>query len=162
MSQVHEGGCLCRRVRYRTSIRPLRTLVCHCTFCQKMTGSASYAESMFPIDAVQFDGDTMHRYDHRSDGSGKHVHLHFCATCGTTVTLTFERWPQYRAISRGTFDDPNWVSVDANIWTRSAQSGVALPALVDCFDRGRVALDGAPEMAQRFDAPVMARGDREA
>jgi hypothetical protein len=157
MSDVHQGGCLCRRVRYRTSGQPLRTLVCHCTFCQKMTGSSSYAESMFPIDAVQFDGDPMRRYDHRSDGSAKLVHLHFCASCGTTVTLTFERWPEYRAISRGTFDDPNWVSIDANIWTRSAQTGVALAAFVDCFARGRIALDGTPEMAQRFDAPVMAR-----
>jgi hypothetical protein len=162
MSQVHEGDCLCRRVRYRTSGQPLRTLVCHCSFCQKMTGSSSYAESMFPIDAVQFDGDMMRRYDHRSDGSGKLVHLHFCATCGTTLTLTFERWPEYRAISRGTFDDPNWVSIDANIWTRSAQTGVALPAHVDCFDRGRIALDGSPEPARRFDAPAMARSSHQA
>lgn len=156
MSDDHQGGCLCRRVRYRTSGQPLRTLVCHCTFCQKMTGSSSYAESMFPIDAVQFDGDTMRRYDHRSDGSGRLVHVHFCATCGTTVTLTFERWPEYRAISRGTFDDPNWVSIGAHIWTRSAQRGMALPAFIDCFQGARLAPDGTPETAQRFDAPVMA------
>jgi len=117
---------------------------------------------MFPIDAVQFDGDRMRCYDHRSDGSGKLVHLQFCATCGTMVTLTFERWPEYRAISRGTFDDPNWVSIDANIWTRSAQTGVALPALIDCFDKGRIALDGTLEIAQRFDAPAMARRSHEA
>jgi len=121
-----------------------------------MTGSSSYAESMFPIDAAQFHGDKMSRYDHRLDGSGRIVHVHFCANCGTTVTLTFERWPQYRAISRGSFDEPNWVSIGANIWTRSAQTGMALPASIDCFDRGRLALDGTPETAQRFDAPVMA------
>src|SRR5688572_20428731 len=99
---VHEGGCLCGSVRYRANGPALRTLVCHCRFCQRMTGSTSCAESMFPIDAVDFTGQ-LRVYSHRSANSGKAVHVHFCPQCGTTLTLTFERWPEYRAVSRGTF-----------------------------------------------------------
>ena len=40
MLNVHEGGCLCGGVRYRTTAKPMRVTVCHCTFCQKLTGSA--------------------------------------------------------------------------------------------------------------------------
>ncbi len=156
MTEIHEGGCLCGNVRYRAFGQALRTLVCHCTFCQKMTGTTSYAESMFLIDAVQFDGGTMSQYDHQSDSSGKRVHVHFCPRCGTTVTLTFERWPEYRAISRGTFDDPNWVSIGSHIWTKSAQTGVALPKDTDCFAEARQSLAGIPEVAVRFETPVMA------
>ena len=37
---THEGGCVCGAVRYRTEGTPLRVSACHCTFCQKRTGSA--------------------------------------------------------------------------------------------------------------------------
>lgn len=157
MTEIHEGGCLCGDVRYRASGPALRTLVCHCVFCQKMTGSSSYAESIFPMDAVAFQGAAMSRYTHVSDTSDKRVNVHFCPRCGTTLALTFERWPQLRAISRGTFDDPNWVCVGSHIWTRSAQTGTALPADTDCFARARATVDGVPELPRRFDAPVMAR-----
>lgn len=158
MSGIHEGGCMCGSVRYRASGPALRTLVCHCRFCQKMTGSSFYAQSTFPIEAVEFSG-TLNVYDHRSETSGKKVHVHFCAKCGTTVTLTFERWPQFRGLSRGTFDDPNWVDIDSHIWTESAQSGVVLPAETECFRQARSTLDGAPEVPERHENHVLVRGD---
>jgi hypothetical protein len=43
MPQELEGGCLCGRVRFRTTQAPMRTIACHCTFCQKVTGSAYFA-----------------------------------------------------------------------------------------------------------------------
>ena len=89
-NDFHEGGCLCGAVRYRARGEPMRTLICHCTSCQKMTGSSFYAESMFSIDAVEFHGQSMGCYTHVSDSSGKRVFMHFCTMCATTVTLTFE------------------------------------------------------------------------
>ncbi len=35
-----QGGCLCGKVRYTISAEPVFTGVCHCTDCQKATGSA--------------------------------------------------------------------------------------------------------------------------
>ncbi len=156
MSEVLEGGCLCGAVRFRASQAPLRTLVCHCTFCQKVTGSAYFAESMFPMDAVQFNNGRLSCYEHLYDGRHKKVYVHFCPNCGTTVSLTFERWPDIRGIARGCYDDPNAVAISSHIWTRSAQSGTALPEGVDCFARARITLDGQPETAERHAAPVMA------
>jgi hypothetical protein len=156
MTSELEGGCLCGRIRFRTMAAPLRTLVCHCTFCQRMTGSSFYAESLFPIEDVAFTSGEPRKYEHTSDESGKKVYVEFCADCGTTVGLTFERWPELRAISRGCYDDPNAVSITANIWTRSAQSGVPLPCGIDCFSAARATLDGAPMRPARYDHPVMA------
>lgn len=156
MMPTLEGGCLCGKIRFVTSQAPLRTIVCHCTFCQRMTGSSFYAESMFPTDAVEFKSGKPRKYEHVSDESGKKVYVEFCADCGTTVGLTFERWPELRAISRGCYDNPNAVGIAANIWTRSAQSGVALPSGIDCFIRARTTLDGAPEHPSRFAQPIMA------
>ena len=158
MTDVLEGGCLCGAVRFRATEAPLRTPACHCTFCQKVTGSAYFAESMFPMSAVQFNGGQMRRYEHVSDGSRKKVWVHFCANCGTTVSLTFERWPQVRGMSRGVFDEPDSVTITSHIWTSSAQTGVALPAATDCFAFARASLDGVPAVPEVYEAPRLARG----
>ena len=39
MSEHQTGGCLCGAIRYQVQSVPLRTLACHCTFCQEMTGN---------------------------------------------------------------------------------------------------------------------------
>lgn len=124
-----------------------------------MTGTTGYAESMYPIDAVSLSGTTPSTYEHRSENSSKVVSVHFCPRCGSTVSLTFERWPEYRAISRGAFDDPNSVTITSHIWTESAQSGVVLPANTDCFRRARAALDGTAQAPARYASPVQARSD---
>lgn len=160
MSNQLEGGCLCGAVRFKTSQAPMRTLVCHCTFCQRVTGSSSYAESMFANDAVAFNAGKMSCYEHVSDSSQKKVFVHFCTRCGTTVSLTFERWPDVRAISRGCYDDPDAVTITSHIWTQSAQSGTALPEGVDCFVKARMTLDGNAEPSTRYPSPVMVRAGR--
>ena len=157
MSVVLEGGCLCGKVRFSINQHPVRTFVCHCTFCQRVTGTSFYAESIFPLDAVQFNEGELRQYEHLSEGSQKKVYVHFCPSCGTTVGLTFERWPEVHAISRGCYDYPNSVEVTSHIWTESAQTGVVLPEGIECFARGRAQLDGQPEQATKFGMPVMAR-----
>ena len=162
MSNELEGGCLCGKVRFRTNQAPLRTLACHCTFCQRVTGSSYYAESMFAMDAVAFNTGDLSCYEHTSDGSKKKVFVHFCPNCGTTVSLTFERWPDIRAISRGCYDHPNAVTIASHIWTQSAQTGTALPEGVDCFAKARMSLDGHAEPSTKHTSPVMARSNGDA
>ena len=168
MSVVLEGGCLCGKVRFSASQPPVRTFVCHCTFCQRVTGTSFYAESIFPLDAVQFNEGELRQYEHLSGGSKKKVFVHFCPSCGTTVGLTFERWPDVRAISRGCYDDPNAVEVTSHIWTESAQTGVVLPAGVNALSRhGRSSMvnptnpQNTPCQLWRGldDAQAIARGD---
>lgn len=152
-----EGGCLCGKVRFTVNGEPVRTFACHCRFCQRVTGSAFYAESIFPMEAVRFNDGERRRYEHRSDSSGKRVYVHFCPSCGSTLGLTFERWPDVHGISRGCLDDPDAVQVTSHIWTRSAQTGVVLPADVDCFAEARASLDGKLAQALRHESPAMAR-----
>lgn len=144
------GGCLCGNVRFKIDSNPIRTFACHCTFCQKVTGSSFYAESIFDKKSVTFEGDTHKFYEHVSDTSGKKVYVHFCPNCGTTIGLSFERWPDVQGISRGCLDDPNLVDITSHIWTKSAQSGTILPTNVDCFLEARASLDGVPTQPIRY------------
>ena len=53
MPESHQGECRCGRVRFRVAGEPLMTMACHCTGCQRMTGSAFSLSSLYPADAFQ-------------------------------------------------------------------------------------------------------------
>jgi hypothetical protein len=146
MSTVHEGGCLCREIRYETTADPIATTVCYCTFCQKLTGSAFLVEPIFTRDTVVLPENKLRTYDHRSDGSEKRVSVNFCGRCGTNICLSFERFPDAIGICGGTFDDPNWFDrgpeTCRHIFTRSAQRGVVLPAGLKTYAEHWLRLDG--------------------
>jgi hypothetical protein len=147
MSIVHQGGCLCGDVRYRTTAEPVRVTICHCTFCQRLTGSAYLVEPIFRRKDVIFYGTPARTYDHRSDSSQKRVTLKFCGRCATTICLDLERFPDILGLCGGTFDDPNWFDRSdkcCHIFTRSAQKGVILPAGVDLYEGHALQFDGTP------------------
>ena len=45
---AREGGCRCGQVRFRVGPRPLVTMACHCTGCQRMTASAFSLSALYP------------------------------------------------------------------------------------------------------------------
>jgi hypothetical protein len=148
MPSTHEGGCLCGDIRYEAIAEPVRVSICHCTFCQRFTGSAFLVEPIFRKEDIVFSGSAPRTYDHRSDGSGKRVTLNFCGRCGTTLCLDLARFPDILGLCGGTFDNPNWFDRSPetcrHIFTCSAQAGVVLPAGLNIFREHAVQLDGTP------------------
>jgi hypothetical protein len=134
MAGAREGGCLCGAVRYRAHGSPSRTVVCHCRFCQRCTGSAFAVWPTYGLDEVAILG-ALSMYEHRSDESGRWIRLYFCPECGTTLTSTFEKGADEIAILGGTFDDTSWIGVDRHVWTRSKQHWVALPQDATRFEK---------------------------
>jgi hypothetical protein len=138
MSQVHEGGCACGAVRYRVKGEPVRTNVCHCTFCQRRTGSAFGIGIFFKEEDIEFEQGELKTYEHHSDESHRWLRLGFCPNCGTTVTWTVEILPGARSIAGGTFDDRDWYKIERHIWTRSAHPWVVIPPGVKVFEQAGV------------------------
>jgi hypothetical protein len=136
MAQIHEGGCSCGAVRYRALNAPVRTSVCHCTFCQRRTGSAFGISAFFRDEDVEFRRGELKNYEHRSAETQRWLRMQFCAVCGNTVTWTVEALPGMRAIAGGTFDDPNWLVLNRHVWTSSAQKWVPIPNGVERLDQG--------------------------
>ena len=128
------GGCVCGAVRYEVAAPPSRTVVCHCTFCQRCTGSAFAVWPTYAAGQVTLTG-SLKTYEHRSDESGRWIRLNFCPRCGTTVTSTFEKGQKEVAILGGTFDDTSWIKVDRQVWTRSKQHWVPMPSGVPAFEK---------------------------
>jgi hypothetical protein len=110
MTTQHQGGCVCGAVRYVTLGNPDRVTMCHCTWCQRRTGSAFGAEAVFKIEQVILTGDTQRAYRHISDQSGRWLDQHFCGNCGTNLGITMQAVPDIRSVAAGTFDDPSWLN----------------------------------------------------
>ena len=78
-----QGGCLCRAVRYELSAEALdagRKLCCHCRQCQ-LTGSSPFlAFATVKTSAVQITGEV------KQYPSSKDYLRGFCPQCGTFLT----------------------------------------------------------------------------
>ncbi len=106
MAKSREGGCVCGAVRYRVKAAPQVGLICHCTWCQKRTGSAFSFNAYFLEKDVEIVSGRLSQYEHRSDETGRWLRTEFCPVCGTPITRTAELRPGWRAIAAGTLDDP--------------------------------------------------------
>lgn len=140
--EQHEGGCLCGKVRYVTRGKPRFIAVCHCRYCQRVTGSAFNPEVAFLREDVEFKGAPA-TYEHRSPAHGRVMRSHFCAHCGVTLGLSFERFAAVQAILTGTYDDPAWVPFDKHIFTDTAMPWVTYSPEMDLFAGHCLQADGS-------------------
>ena len=152
----NEGGCLCGGIRYATLAKPSRVTVCHCRFCQKATGSAYMVEPIFVNDDFVLLAGSPKAFDHRSKGSGKLVHVHFCGDCGTKLWLSFEQFPDVIGVYAGTFDDPCWFPIDPSsskhIFLGVARSDTIIPAGLPTFIEHASTNDGVAQEATVYEA----------
>ena len=51
-----KGGCVCAAIRYEIAQVPLRVYACHCTDCQRFTGSAFAIGVVVPSEAFHLAG----------------------------------------------------------------------------------------------------------
>lgn len=144
MDKIREGGCLCGAIRYQVRGKPFRANICHCTACQRRTGSSFGISTYFRDDQVSFLRGERRTYRHVSDESGRAGLMEFCPACGVTVSWTAEYLPGARGIAGGTFDDPNWFEIRHHGWVRSAQQRTCFPDDVELFEKTITALPRHP------------------
>lgn len=139
MTNVQSGGCICGKVRYQTIGDPVMVIVCHCTWCQKRTGSAFAVEPIFSSDCFEQLGADPAVYRHISDESGRWLDVEFCPTCGTNTGFTVEVAPGTQVIEAGTFDAPSWIDRNVfdfkDIFVRSAQHWALLPEGAQTYEK---------------------------
>jgi len=122
-----EGGCTCRSVRYRLKARPIVVHCCHCSWCQRETGSA-FAVNAF-IEAAQLEllqGQPVPVT--LPSLSGKGQVLWRCPECGVTVWSNYAgAGSKFNFVRVGTLDDPPRAPPDIHIYTSTKQPWVILP-----------------------------------
>ena len=97
-----KGGCLCGAVRYALKGEPRSVAICHCTHCQRQSGSLfSLNLVVREADYEQF-GETSIYVD--SGDSGHRVHRHFCGRCGSPISVQTNLMPGKIVVKAGTLD----------------------------------------------------------
>jgi len=126
--QPIEGGCSCGSVRYRMTTPPLFVHCCHCSWCQRETGSAFVINALIEADRIDVLNGEVEIVDTPS-ASGKGQKIHRCPQCRIAL------WSNYTGSGEsihflrvGTLDDPGRVPPDIHIFTSSKQPWVILPA----------------------------------
>ncbi len=133
MTEIHEGGCVCGRTRYRARGNPARVSLCSCSWCRKRTGSALGISVYFAEEDVEFTQESLGRHRLVSD-AGRWIEQEFCTGCGSVLTWTLEFRPGYRGIAGGSFDDPAfWYTVQRYVYARSKPDWLEITADVETF-----------------------------
>jgi hypothetical protein len=127
------GGCLCGKVRYSATGEPAFVGVCHCTDCQKFTGSAFSTVVGVPKPALILEG-KLARYSKTGD-TGKSIHRTFCPECGSSIADEADALPDVVMLGAGTLDDSSWVKPGLEIYCDSAQSWVDLQGEMKRFPK---------------------------
>ncbi len=148
MTEV-QGGCACGAVRFALKARPLIVHACHCTDCQRLTGSAFVINAWIEKDQVELLSGQPAFF--KFTDMGRNNSVHFCPQCGTYV------WTEYRPgfwfVRVGALDDPKAFAPDVHIFTRSKTPWLELPgdipAFEEYYDRNLV---WPPESLARFAA----------
>lgn len=115
-----EGGCQCGALRYRLSAAPLMIYCCHCTNCQKITGSAFVVSAPVMETAFEFIEGGPSKTEWTSDAGNKRFGW-FCGDCGCRIAHGQTPSIGVLSLRAGTFDDTSWVEPVGHIWTSSAQ-----------------------------------------
>ena len=134
-----EGGCTCRAVRYRMLTGPLFVHCCHCTWCQRETGSAFALNAMIEADRVVLLSGNV-EVVHTPSNSGKGQKITRCPQCRIAV------WSNYagagdaiRFVRVGSLDEAFRLPPDIHIFTSTKQPWVILspgtPAVPEYYDR---------------------------
>ena len=117
--KTQTGSCLCGKVHYNfLQAKVISTHHCHCTDCQKSTGSGKATIVMVPDEALNVEGNL--KFFTVTGTAGSHISRGFCSDCGSPVISFMEENSGVKFIKAGTLDDSSWVSVASNFWGSSA------------------------------------------
>ena len=134
-----EGGCSCGNIRYRLTGKPLVVNACHCTWCQRETGTVHALNAVYEFDRVEHLKAEPEIIDTPS-ASGKGQRIARCPRCHIALWSNYAgAGPRIHFIRVGTLDQPDALPPDIHIFTASKQPWVLLPpdapAVPEYYDR---------------------------
>src|ERR1700682_2377208 len=109
------GGCQCGSVRYQITANPLAVYACHCTECQRQSGSAFALSLLVAREAIVIVAGAAKEWRRVLD-SGRAIGCMFCTDCGVRLFHNPERNPQFSIVKPGTLDDARSLVPVGHIW----------------------------------------------
>ncbi len=145
-----EGGCFCGYTRYRLETPPMFVHCCHCTDCQKQTGSAFAINALIEHDRVTLLSGEPEAIAMKTDSGHPHD-IYRCPKCKSAVWSLYSR-RDVAFVRVSTLDTPSLLVPDVHIYTRSKLNWVVLP-------EGARAFEEYYDMEKEWPAESLARRD---
>jgi hypothetical protein len=114
-----DGGCHCGNITFVAEIDPEKVMICHCTDCQRLTGSAFRVVIRAPKDTFELRGGKPKTYIKTAESGARRVQA-FCPECGTPVYSSAADNPQDFGLRIGTIRQRAELRPAKQIWCRSA------------------------------------------
>ena len=128
-----EGGCACGDIRYRIEAWPMFVNGCHCTLCQRQTGTAFATNAMIERRFVVLLAGTPETVTVPS-ASGQGQTILRCPRCWIALWSHYGGAGDNIAFLRcGTLDQPASLAPDAHIFVSTKQSWLPLPEGVPSY-----------------------------
>ncbi|WP_101759054.1 GFA family protein [Oceanicoccus sp. KOV_DT_Chl] len=135
------GRCTCGEIHYELTASPLFVHCCHCSWCQRETGSAFAINALIESRHIRLISGHP-EIVHTPSNSGNGQNISRCPTCKTAV------WSHYGAakeaiafIRVGTLNNPNNCPPDIHIFTSTKQAWVKLddstPVMPEYYQRSK-------------------------
>jgi len=131
------ASCNCGALTATVSGEPDAVVACHCTDCQRRTGSVMGVSAYYPEEGVKISGSSTSFK--RGCASGRSLQQNFCPTCGTSVYWTADLKPNVIGIAVGCFADPHFPPPSRSVWEQSHHAWLGLPEGIKHFPKGRSA-----------------------
>ena len=118
------GACRCGRVQIRISVPPLLTMACHCTGCQRMSGSAYSLSAAIPSQGFAVvEGEPV------VAGASAEAGHHFCPDCMTWMFTRPAGLDFFVNVRPTMLDDTRWYSPFIETYTSEKLTWATTPAV---------------------------------
>ena len=115
-----DGTCLCGKVTFEAEIDPNRVAICHCSDCQKNSGSAYGVVASVTEGRFHLLTGTLQEYVKTAE-SGRVRHLSFCPNCGTRIHACTKNDPSaFFGLRVGTIRQRVQLTPKVQVWCDSA------------------------------------------
>jgi len=126
------GRCACGQLSFQAEGDPLIVHCCHCTYCQRETGTAFATNFLIESDRVTFSGDSETILNPSASGQGQRIIR--CLACHVAVSSHYPgAGDSFHFIRAGTLDQRADVSPDVHIYTSTKMPWVVIPDGVPAF-----------------------------
>ena len=119
-----DGGCHCGYITYEAEADPANAMICHCTDCQTLSGSAFRTVIFTQEGSFKLRSGELKIYV-KTGESGTERPQSFCPKCGTPIYSTMlGEGPKVHSIRLGTVHQREQIVPQLQLWFRSAQHWV--------------------------------------
>ena len=116
-----DGCCHCGYITYEAEIDPEKVMICHCTDCQTLSGSAFRTVALTREGTFKLLSGELKIYVKTGENGAKRPQS-FCPECGTPIYSTTVGEGPNHAVRVGTARQRDQLVPKVQLWCRSSQS----------------------------------------